>query len=669
MAGGRPGSRRLRDATASVRTRLMATLALLVFGTAAVGGAAVAALMALERGYDAFADERLPALASTTRTVQLAQDSLGLLVLLSGAASQTERRQRRAEIDARLDQAEARLGELAQAGAAGAEADAIAERLARLRAAVGEMDGAVRARIDADDDAGRVHRQLPGLSQRMRAIHGNLAGRFAEPPDGAPPDAARIAAAGRWLASGTQALSAAAGAATIDSAAFLEAQQREFGAHLEAMVREAEGLPGAARSLTDRIRVALEDVGTGPQNVFDARRRQLAERDAALDALRRADAAAGAFLAASAAAYARASRQAEDESRSVGRAADAAAAAGLAVLAAVLAIGAAAALFVERGVLRRLGALRRAMQVHAAGGDAVIDTAGRDEIAEMAVALRHMVDELAHRQRLAEAARDSAETAYAELRAAQRDLIEMEKMSSLGQLVAGVAHEINTPVGVALTASTALGDQAAELGRSLEAGRITRAALNDFVAQAVQATRIVQLNLERAGRLVQSFKRVSVDRSTSERRRFRLDQYLGDIALSLQPEFARTPHRLVVDAEPGIEMESLPGELAQVVTNLVMNAVMHAFPCGKAGTVSVSARRGEEGRVVVEVADDGAGMTEEVAARALEPFFTTRRNAGGTGLGLHIAYNIVAHALGGRLSLATALGEGTRVRLDLPEKA
>lgn len=175
-------------------------------------------------------------------------------------------------------------------------------------------------------------------------------------------------------------------------------------------------------------------------------------------------------------------------------------------------------------------------------------------------------------------------------------------------------------------------------------------------------------NLQRAGELVHSFKQVAVDRSHADRRPFDLRESTDQIIASLRPVLKKSHIALTIDVPSGIVMDSYPGSYGQVLTNLFLNSVVHAFPEGRAGNIIVEARQVRDD-VDIFVSDDGVGMTEEIQRRALDPFFTTRRNEGGTGLGLHIIFNLVTQQLGGRLTFESRLGWGTRFRITLPRVA
>ena len=263
-------------------------------------------------------------------------------------------------------------------------------------------------------------------------------------------------------------------------------------------------------------------------------------------------------------------------------------------------------------------------------------------------------------------ARDDAERALGELRETQAQLLMAEKMASLGQLVAGVAHEVNTPLGVALTAASHLAGQATDLQGALRNGTLSRQGLAQFADTAHESASLIEHNLGRAARLIDSFKQVSVDRSTDERRRFLLDDYLRDLLASMAPIWRLRPISVQLDASGDLLMDSYPGTLGQIVSNLLQNCLLHAFAPAEEGRITVRAEPLPPGWLALEVIDDGVGMSADVQARAFDPFFTTKRNQGATGLGLHIVFNHVRQRLGGRVSVRSAPQQGSCVRLEVP---
>jgi len=251
------------------------------------------------------------------------------------------------------------------------------------------------------------------------------------------------------------------------------------------------------------------------------------------------------------------------------------------------------------------------------------------------------------------------------LRSTQAKLVQSEKMASLGVLVAGIAHEINTPVGIAVTAASHLMDRMALLGEAISAGTLKKSQLLDTVNTSRQSAEIVLSNLERAAELIQSFKQVAVDQTSRETRTIDLDVYLHETLHSLHPRIKATSHRVELLCPPGVSLHLAAGALSQVVSNLVLNALEHAFPDGQVGTVRIIASLEGEG-VQLRVQDDGIGMAAEVLPRIYDPFFTTRRGSGGSGLGLHIVYNIVTQTLGGTIAVDSATGKGTCFTVSLP---
>jgi signal transduction histidine kinase len=306
-------------------------------------------------------------------------------------------------------------------------------------------------------------------------------------------------------------------------------------------------------------------------------------------------------------------------------------------------------------------------------GRRVQGTAARDEAGAMAravevfrqnaIAKRATEDEL-------RASKEKAEGALLELNTAQQNLIDAERLAALGGLVAGVAHEVNNPIGISLTVASSFSRRAEIFEAELKsAAPMRRSRLEEFVRTSHDAAQQLVANLHRAGELIQSFKQVAVDRSRAERRQFSLAEATDQIIASLRPVLKRAPIALSVDVPEGLVIDGYPGSYGQILTNLFLNAVNHAFADGRAGSISISARpRGSED-VEIIFADNGAGMTPDVQRQAFDPFFTTRRNEGGTGLGLHIVYNLVTQQLGGRMVLDSRLGQGTTFRIIMPREA
>jgi signal transduction histidine kinase len=338
----------------------------------------------------------------------------------------------------------------------------------------------------------------------------------------------------------------------------------------------------------------------------------------------------------------------------------------VAFLALIIAIGIA----IAGSISAPLGELKSAMHAIVSGDydRPVRGTAAQDEIGEMARAVEVFRENAVARRTAERDLRDSkehAENALADLRDTQKSLIEAEKLAALGGLVAGVAHEVNNPVGISLTVASSLARRSDAFSAELAEGQIRRSRLDEFVSGTREAAKQLVANLERAGELIQAFKQVAVDRSHESRRQFDLRESTDQIISSLRPGLRRAQIELRIDIPEGIVLDSYPGAYGQVLTNLVLNAAAHGFADRTGGVIRVEGRRAGPLQAEIVFADDGIGMSEEVQRRAFEPFFTTRRNQGGTGLGLHIVYNIVTRRLGGRITLNSAPNRGTTFRLTL----
>jgi signal transduction histidine kinase len=220
-----------------------------------------------------------------------------------------------------------------------------------------------------------------------------------------------------------------------------------------------------------------------------------------------------------------------------------------------------------------------------------------------------------------------------------------------------------------MTVASTLARRCESFTTELDQGQMRRSRLVEFIDSNREAANQLVANLQRAGELIQSFKQVAVDRSHAERRQFDLRHSTEQILASLRPGLKKSHIELVTEIPEGIVMDSYPGHYGQVLTNLFLNAVKHGFDGVPEGTIHIEARRVGAGQVELNFYDDGKGMTEEVQRRAFDPFFTTRRSEGGTGLGLHIVYNLVTRRLGGRIMVSSAPWRGTTFRITLPLSA
>lgn len=252
------------------------------------------------------------------------------------------------------------------------------------------------------------------------------------------------------------------------------------------------------------------------------------------------------------------------------------------------------------------------------------------------------------------------------LRLAQERLVQSEKLASLGRLVAGVAHEVNTPVGTALTTATHLSTQVRDAELAMRQGTLTRRQLADFLAETREAASLLTVTVERTAAIVQSFKQAMADRTDDRPRRFDLGDLLRELRPTLETRLVGRAVTVTEDVRPGLLLDTYPGALTQVLGQLVTNALDHAFPNGQPGHILVKADAGPDGWVEILLEDDGIGIDAAIKPRLFEPFATTGRAEGRTGLGLHMAYTLVAGLLAGSISIADRPGGGTRALIRLP---
>lgn len=287
-----------------------------------------------------------------------------------------------------------------------------------------------------------------------------------------------------------------------------------------------------------------------------------------------------------------------------------------------------------------------------------------EELRVLNVSLEEKVE---HRTRSLREANDKLNATLQNLQQAQNQLVQSDKLAALGSLVAGVAHELNTPIGNALMAVSTLRDRLQTFQARMASG-LRRSDLEGFVQQVSTAEEIAERNLHRAAELVSSFKQVAVDQTSSQRRGFDLAELVHEIELTLQPMLKRTPYTLEAEVPTGIRLDSYPGPLGQVLANLIQNAVLHGLEGRETGHIRLQAHADAHG-VTLSVSDDGRGIPRHLHERIFDPFFTTKLGQGGSGLGLHIVHNIVTGILGGQIALESEPDQGTTFRLDFPRTA
>jgi len=254
-----------------------------------------------------------------------------------------------------------------------------------------------------------------------------------------------------------------------------------------------------------------------------------------------------------------------------------------------------------------------------------------------------------------------------ELKNQDAALIKSEKMASLGRLVAGIAHELNTPIGVSVTAVSYLQDEIKVLVKAYTTGKINKRDMDDFINSLTQSSEIIFRNLERASEQISNFKLVAVDVSSEIMRTFNLHDYITTIVQSLYPETKRGNHEICIEGDSELVIETNPGSISQVITNLVMNSVIHAYEHTQKGTILIRFFRGDD-EVRLIYSDNGKGMDENTVNMIFDPFYTTKRGDGGSGLGMHIVHNIVTESLKGKITCISSLDKGMTIDISFPMK-
>ena len=247
----------------------------------------------------------------------------------------------------------------------------------------------------------------------------------------------------------------------------------------------------------------------------------------------------------------------------------------------------------------------------------------------------------------------------------QGQLVETEKMASLGDMVAGIAHEVNTPIGLGVTASTLLGDRLMDIKNAFEDKTLKSSQLKKFLTQGEENIGIIYRNLERAAKLISSFKKVAVDQSSVDTRIFNINELLEEVYLTLKAKLTKKQVVLNIDCPEDLIVESKPGPINQILLNLILNSLIHGFEGKPEGVINISVIYLSD-QLHINYTDDGVGIDENIKAKIFEPFTTTKRGSGGSGLGLHLVFNIITQALNGHIDFESELGSGTKFNITFP---
>ncbi|GGA07898.1 hypothetical protein GCM10008018_62000 [Paenibacillus marchantiophytorum] len=312
-------------------------------------------------------------------------------------------------------------------------------------------------------------------------------------------------------------------------------------------------------------------------------------------------------------------------------------------------------------VIRPLSRLREAAVRVKQGGELPnLQFKASPEIEEVSEAFNEMVTDLDERYH-------ELQHALQSLQVTQDQLVQSEKMGALGNLVAGVSHEINTPIGIGVTAVSYLDQKTKDFKSLYETGKMKKSDLEQFLLVVSETNAMVQSNLERASSLVRSFKQISVDQSVEVKRTFLLQEYLEGIIASLKPTLKKTRLRVDVYCDHELNLYTYPGALSQLITNLVMNSLNHAYEMDEEGSLSIRVTHDRD-TITIGYSDDGKGMNQEVLDHIFDPFFTTSRGKGGTGLGMNIVYNLVTQSMNGTIHCSSVLGQGSLFVITIPKE-
>ena len=289
-----------------------------------------------------------------------------------------------------------------------------------------------------------------------------------------------------------------------------------------------------------------------------------------------------------------------------------------------------------------------------------------DEVQKLNETLETRVIERTHELQVAN--QDLSQTLN-KLRSAQSQLIESEKMAALGSIVAGVAHEINTPIGIGVTAASTLFENCKELAEDIRSEKLTRNKLEAFQTIAQSSSDIIVKNLQKAGNLIQSFKEVAVDQSCEHLRLFNVKEYIKEILLTATPRLKKARHNVYLDCPDSLVAFTYPSALYQILTNLIMNSIKHGFKGIEEGKINILVKLDDDNASHIEMSysDNGHGMTDETIEKIFQPFFTTARNEGGSGLGMHVAYNLVTQKLKGEIVCQTSQNKGASFFIKIPK--
>jgi signal transduction histidine kinase len=279
--------------------------------------------------------------------------------------------------------------------------------------------------------------------------------------------------------------------------------------------------------------------------------------------------------------------------------------------------------------------------------------------------LEHTLAEVEEKQAELFLLNDQLEQSLDHLKDTQEQLILSEKFAALGELVAGVAHEINTPLGIGITLATFVADKHHRLVKLFEAGELSKSEMKEYNDAVYEALSAMVSSLNRSAEIITSFKNVAGEQSSLELRQFNVKAYFEDVLQNLKPRIKKTPHEISLICDPEIFIYNYPGVFSHILTNFIINSLVHAFTDDKAGLITIEFYKYENNCQLI-YSDNGIGISEQHTSRVFDPFYTTKKGQGSTGLGLHIVHNIVTQNLKGKIGLFTEVGKGVCFTIDFP---
>lgn len=278
------------------------------------------------------------------------------------------------------------------------------------------------------------------------------------------------------------------------------------------------------------------------------------------------------------------------------------------------------------------------------------------------IQLHHLKENL---EQLVKVRTNELELAQQRLHESMEQLTISEAKATVSTLIASVSHELNSPIGNSVMAATSFHDVATQFRDKFESGMIRRSDVSNFLEELIEMARLIHRNLTRAAELLSNFRQVSADQASEQRRRFDLGETVREVIESLRPSLKRQPHRIELDIPPNIILDSQPGSLGQIIINIINNAYLHAFEDRTDGLLVIRAEQ-IGSQVMISFTDNGTGIPPEHLGKILEPYFSTKIGAGGTGLGMAIVNNLVTKSLKGTIQIESRLGVGTRFEITVP---